>query len=215
MSTRRFYQTREASAIAFFLIIAALIYFGAAIARDVVTFRSDLQERVVDLLTNLIVLVLVIERILEIFISTWRNPEKNELEEDLRKIETRLEILREGRGDGQGSVDGTALESILEERSVASRQLLAYKEVTRVWSVRAGLIIGVILAIAGFRVLESIFDSGALTGFQSRLWIWMDILITAGVIAGGSKGIHTLSKALGDFFETTSARLKASNRQTT
>jgi len=214
MSNRRFYQTRGASAIAFFLIIAALIYFGAFIAKDVVTFRTDLQERVVDLLTNLIVLVLVIERIMEIFISTWRNPEKNVLEDSLRQIETKLEILREGRGDREGASDQINLDSLLEERSVASKRLLAFKEVTRVWSVRAGLIIGIILAIAGFRVLESIFDSSALTGFQSRLWLWLDILITAGVIAGGSKGIHTLSNALGDFFENTSARLKASNKPT-
>jgi fumarate reductase subunit C len=211
MSSRRFYQTREASSIAFVLIMVALIYFGATIAKDVVTFRSGLQERVVDLLTNLMVLVLVIERLMEIFISTWRNPEKNVLENNLQKIDKKLEILRQGQAESLDVLNNEALEALLEERSLANLRLLAYKEVTRIWSVRAGFIIGVVLAIAGFRVLESIFTSSELGAFQLRLWTWIDILITAGVIAGGSKGIHTLSNALGDFFEHTSARLKASN----
>lgn len=64
---------------------------------------------------------------------------------------------------------------------------------TERFALRAGFVIGIALSLGGVRVLEVIFDSSNLTYRQDMLFTSLDILLTASLITGGSKGINKLT----------------------
>ncbi len=57
----------------------------------------------------------------------------------------------------------------------------------------AGLIVGIAVSLAGVRFLEPFFETNSLSGFQALLFHALDILLTAGLLSGGSDGIHQIT----------------------
>ncbi|MEM9510007.1 MAG: hypothetical protein AAGA16_20370, partial [Cyanobacteria bacterium P01_E01_bin.35] len=55
------------------------------------------------------------------------------------------------------------------------------------------LIIGVAISFAGVRFLEPFFEINSLEGYQVQLFHALDILLTAGLLSGGSDGIHQVT----------------------
>ena len=57
----------------------------------------------------------------------------------------------------------------------------------------ASLIVGIAVSLAGVRFLEPFFEISSLSGFQLLLFHSLDILLTAGLLSGGSDGIHQIT----------------------
>ena len=65
---------------------------------------------------------------------------------------------------------------------------------------------------AGVHTLQVVFDAGSLSGSQKTLFLGMDILLTAGLIAGGSKGINAITSLLGSFLEASKEQAKSKKK---
>ena len=131
----------------------------------------------------LYIIALFVERALEVLIKAWRQGEK-----------IRLEQQRDG-------TDGS-------QRADAERALAEYRAGTQKRALLLGLTLGVLVSLAGVRLLGPMFEFDPTAGWagQERLFHLIDIVITAGLIAGGSSTIHELMALIDDF-------LKASRRR--
>ena len=143
-----------------------------------VAFRLDMSPQdYLGVLMHLSILALIVERFVEIFASVIRNPSRVQLEGKLRMSRDK------------------------EESTVAHEALQAYKAQTGVFTLTISFVTGIIIAVAGVLVLEPLFDSSSLRGSQKEFFEAVDIVITAGLIAGGSKGVNTLTAAIGAVFD--------------
>lgn len=133
----------------------------------------------------LFVIALLVERTLEVFIKVWRQGAKSRLEEAVR------------------IADGSA-------KSEAEQAVTIYRSATQRRALLAGLTLGIIVSLSGVRVLGAIFDVGNLCAgsFQAHLFQLVDILVTGGLVAGGSKSIHELMALIESFLNISRSRVK-------
>jgi len=199
------------ASVTYFLAVLVLAYFASKIALNTIGFEDNLQSRVADLLTNLGVLLIVMERSLEIFTQIWRRQGKLALNLTLDSQEQFLEQARKNWESSAGD-DGrkATYDTARNDRDTAEKALEDYRSETGTLTVRTSLVIGIVISTVGFRILETLFVSDSLTGLQLNLFNIVDILVSSGVLAGGSSGVHLLSSTLGKFFETSNKRLRQS-----
>lgn len=87
----------------------------------------------------------------------------------------------------------------------------SYKVETRIIAIRLAFGLGILISLVGFRTAEALVVSiEDLSPIQSLFFIWTDVLLTGGVIAGGSEGIHKIANVYGNFMDSTSNRLEQS-----
>ena len=70
-----------------------------------------------------------------------------------------------------------------------------------------------VTALAGVRVLAEFYDITTLPELQKLVFQATDVVLTAGILAGGSKGINGMTTVIGNFFESTAKRAKDGGQQ--
>lgn len=80
-----------------------------------------------------------------------------------------------------------------QEADQLTRKLEARKDRVRL---AVGFLVAVLVAAAGARTLSGLLANEAPVGDQGQLFVIMDILITAGLLAGGSQGLALLINVL-------------------
>jgi hypothetical protein len=159
------------------LVVIAVVGFDAIRS---VKLNDELQlNDYSTLFANVLVITIIVERFLEVFNAIWRRKGKLQL---TRKVQ-------DAKND--------------ESKKQAQEQLDSYRARTQTLAMYSGFVIGILAGIAGVRTLEIIFDFSSLTGTQETLFHSIDILLTAGLIAGGSKGINAVTRVIGNFLEST------------
>ena len=173
---------------------------------DVILFRLATPGAIFELLTPLFVITLFLERALEVFITSWRNIGRGDLEAKNARTQQQLNAAKRELDDAPATSDSpaqqtdkekiTKLESKLVERNVAIER---YKgETTRV-ALLLGMSAGVVIAVIGVRVLRPLTDAGSeLEGVQGFLFDGLDVIFTAGLLGGGSDGVHQVVTAVTD-----------------
>ena len=127
----------------------------------------------------LYIVALFVERSLEVLIKAWRQGGKSRLEEEVR------------------SADESA-------KADAEKELGEYRAGTQRRALLAGLTLGILVSLSGVRLLGPIFEFGITDAwsFQQAVFQFTDIIVTAGLIAGGSATIHELMALVDDFLKT-------------
>ena len=82
------------------------------------------------------------------------------------------------------------LKQLLEQ---AEDDLAKYREETKAVVSRLSLLAGILISLAGVRILQSFADI-TLEGKQLSLLNTIDVLLTGGLLAGGSEGVYRLTK---------------------
>lgn len=70
------------------------------------------------------------------------------------------------------------------------------------WTAIVGFIIGIVIFCSGVHILGTFFDFSQGENYQKNLFIFVDGILTAAVIAGGSQGVHKLTTAYKEIVET-------------
>jgi len=149
------------AAVAFAVFGPGDAFVAVEVADGVDPFRKALSQ-----LGVLYIVAVLVERSLEVLLKAWRQGGKIRLEE-------------EARSAGE---DG---------RAAAEAKLRRYSVGTQRRALLFGLVLGVMVSLSGVRLLGSIFEFGAGTApFQRDLFQFTDVIVTAGLIAGGSATIH-------------------------
>ena len=150
----------------------------AAVAADERPFLTALMQ-----LGILYIVALFVERSLEVLLKAWRQGEKTRLEEKVREAEER-------------------------GRAAAESELRDYRAGTQRRALLAGLTLGLLVSLSGVRLLGPIFDLAAASALQRAVFRFTDIVLTAGLIAGGSAAIHELMALIDDFLRASRKRAK-------
>jgi hypothetical protein len=177
------------------ILLFALAMLGAW-RSDLVRFVPISGEDVVDLLTPLILIALFIERALEVFVTGWRSLGKDQLSA----------TLDDAKRSGARIAEA---EAALDE----------YRRQTQRIAFLSAAAAGAAIAIVGVRVLEPLTDvqlaqelwrdDPAGIGYQGFGFRLVDIVLTAGLLAGGAEGIHRVMTLFLDFVSTTRERVTA------
>jgi len=144
-------------------------------------FRTALVQ-----LGVLYVIALFVERSLEVLIKAWRQGGKSRIKEKVR----------------------TAAES---DRAAVETELQEYRAGTQKRALLLGLTLGIMVSLSGVRLLGVLFDPGGATApFQQAVFHFTDVVLTAGLIGGGSATIHELMALIDDFLKTSRKRARNS-----
>ena len=85
------------------------------------------------------------------------------------------------------------LKSFRKQLEEAKNDLEEYRSITKNIISILSLFAGIVISLAGVRILQSFADI-SLVGKQLSLFNTIDILLTGGLLAGGSAGVHRLTK---------------------
>lgn len=131
----------------------------------------------------LVFISLAIQSSVEIFITNFREVEK-------LKIRQNIEILR---NKANRTIDEQ------EELINQQKQLTAYRNKTKKITNFASLCLGFGIGLTGFRILQPFVVELNLFGWQEKLFHTIDILLAAGLLSGGSSGIHRITSLYKEF----------------
>lgn len=176
------------------LIMIALLVLSAIFTPYMVSFRVFAATDVLRLLTSLFTIALFLERSLEVFVTTWRGPEAADIESQVKTAEQLIQMAQPGLSNKPAA-----------EQLATLRKLQAqYKSKTQRYALWAGLGFGIVISAVGVRSLETFAMADALTklpAVQLVAFRVVDVLLTGGLIAGGSEGIHKLTQVYTNFMD--------------
>lgn len=189
--------------------LALLVPFGAIVSFPVwlapvpIAIKDFGTTDVARVMAVLFLVALLAERALEIFVGTWRSPGMNQLELVVQTVEHRLARLRT-----QSRPHPRALRDATAELEDAKRQQRQYRCVTRQIALWVGLTLGLLVSGVGLRALETLIDPNGWSASQASAFRLVDVVLTSGVIAGGSEGIHRIATVFDNFMSATAHRAK-------
>lgn len=203
--------------------VSISLIIGNGTQYDTLNFVPVTYEAVVDVLTPLLFVALLVERTLEVFISTGRKLKRTPLERRLLKDKGRITQLNEriavfqGQLDAPGASDLTDAQrqAILDRKDAVNALLPAaqqkqreadavmekYKGETRRLAYVFGSLFGLIISLAGLRVLAPLVDFRLAGWGDTQLVVFhsIDVVLTAALLAGGAGGIHQIISVFGDY----------------
>jgi hypothetical protein len=160
-------------------------------------------DEISQVLSLLFVISLLLERSLEIFVTTWRDPDELALTFALNEAKAALTACQEA-----DPPHPDALDAALAQVRTCQKERSRYRaETTRIalWS---ALILGLLISASGVRSLTILVDIEQAQPFQTIMVELVDVLLTGGLIAGGSDGVHKLLQVVTNFLDSTSDRVK-------
>lgn len=132
-------------------------------------------NKMTTLLVSLFSIALFFERCIEVIVAIFRNKKAAEYKNELDKSPTDKDI---------------------------EKKLTNYRLETQSISLRVSFIVGIAVSAMGIRILGELVDIPQDIGLsQKNLFNLVDIFITAGVLAGGSDGIHQLMTVYDDYMK--------------
>ncbi len=97
----------------------------------------------------------------------------------------------------------------IDDLNQKERQRSAYKSDTRIIALWTSLLFGLLISAIGIRSIEPLVILDLDNPIQVVIFRCVDALLTGGLIAGGSEGIHQIIKVFLDFMEATSKQIKS------
>jgi hypothetical protein len=147
---------------------------------------SDLTlQKVLAALGGIFVIVLLVERSMEIVVSIWRQAPTDQLKEELSAL----------MADPAKAADATA----------KAKELTKYQAETKGFSLLVGFALSIVVCSAGVGLLGEIID---ITKGNKYFLRGVDIVLTSGLIAGGSDALHQFVRALETFFTKSKEKMQ-------
>lgn len=184
------------------LFPAALVVLSAAAAWQAsnftgLAFKPFRAEEIVGNLTALLLISVFLERALEVFVAWWRDADRLKLEQE----------VAHAAADAKTAADAAAAERLILQKQ---HELDAFKAQTARRSFMCGLVAGAVIALAGARALGPLLVALPAAGSPQLLVVTIvDVVITAGLIGGGSDGIHKLVSVITDYLDAARANVAA------
>ena len=158
-----------------------------------------LVKIVVQQLTILVIVALFLERALEVYKLSYFSPEKERLAAKVDQFQMELLSL-----SPQTNANSEKIQAVQLRLYSAEESLRNYINHMRQNLLKVAIGFGLLIGLVGLRSLESAFDfpvpESVLEMFRFYLFRVLDLILTAGLIAGGSEGIHNVIKKIGGLF---------------
>ena len=181
---------------------------------DSVSFRNFETVNIPQLLGLLLLVALFQERTLEVFITTLREPYAVKLDHDIQKYEKDVSDVKKRVKDE--CQDDPAMNEAVRILENAEQERMKYKSTTQRIALLAGLALGLLISAVGVRTLQTFADpiaSQGLSRVQAVVFRIVDVLLTGGLIAGGSEGIHKIANIYNAFTEKAANKGKGEKQE--
>jgi len=187
-------ETKKIGIMAFILIVV----IGGALSSSHSPFMENLTDKLPITIGYIFLISLFVERAIEIFLSAWRSEGADKLDLSIAQA---TEELKEAKNQ-QSKKD------ITKKLNDLKKNRMNYSAKSRIQALWIGLIISVLIASVGVRILGTIVDITNMQAIQKSLFTGVDILLTSAVLAGGSDAINKLMKIFNSFMITTNNKIK-------
>jgi len=190
----------------FILILAIALVLSVWLTPESATFKDEFQITLIgQLLGMLFIIALFLERALDVFLTTWRAGHSEELDSKIKEHEQRIKDL-ESKAPTKKNEAVDKLKQALEQ---LKQEKLKYRTKTRNIAMWSALFCGILISAVGIRTLQSfVLLSENVSDFQLGLFHFLDVLLTGGLIAGGSDSVHKLTELYRNFVEQTTEKTK-------
>lgn len=184
------------------ILIIALI-LSVWLTPEAATLKDFKIERIFQLLGILFVIALFLERSLDVFLTTWRAGHSEKLYSKIEEHEKQIKKLE----SNNQTKNSKAIERLKIDLNNLKFEKLDYSSKTRNIAMWSGLLCGILISAAGLRTLQSFVEfENDINWFQQDLFHFLDVLLTGGLIAGGSDSIHKLTELYRSFVEKTTEK---------
>ena len=191
------------------LIMVFVLSLSLWVTPHAVPLRES-GANLLQLLTTLMFAALVLERSLEVFVKTLRGPEMDQHNLEIRWQMEEIAQLTKRESDPKDKEQ--ELNAALERLKQMKRDRVAYKCRTQQMVLWLGTVLGMLISAVGVRTLQALVEPGALealSGAQGGIFHLVDVLVTGGLLAGGSEGIHKVAQVFTNFMETSAESIKS------
>lgn len=171
--------------IVFFLLITIFLINYHSEFENSITWKPLNESNLGGQIAVLIFISLAIQSSVEIFITNFREVGKIEIQQSINLSKKANETLKEK-------------EEILNQQ----KQLTEYRNKTKQITNFASLCLGFCVGLTGVRILQPFVAELNLLGWQEKLFHTIDILLVAGLLSGGSSGIHRITNIYKQFTTT-------------
>ncbi len=165
--------------------LAVILRFSSVVPG--LTFRNVTAESLQNLLFSLLLIATFKERAQEIYVIAWR---------------------QEGRYKKEQAVKDAAEDE--QKKAAAESELQTYRATTGRYVSLVSLSSGFFISLAGVRVLSPLVQTAGMSSGQQEWLFVVDVLLTAGLLAGGSKMIHEVMAVVSEALGRTRGRLAKS-----
>jgi hypothetical protein len=190
LNNKRFgHKTAVALVIVILSAVFALLYFTKATG---VPFKSIQETDVLAILTSMFVVAVFMERSIEAILTPVRVPDRQKIERDLE------DYKREAK------TDETKIKDVIAKQ----RELDTYRLKTAQRAYWLSFSFGLVISLVGIRTLAGLVEPDELQklgDLHRTMFSFVDIILTGGVIAGGSAAINKIASAISNFFKLKSA----------
>jgi len=213
MKNPRFQQIFNPILLVFFWALAIFILtLTLWLTKVPIAFKSFTYEDVLRLLSVVFLAALFAERALEVFITTWRGPGAADREKSHKQLESRIAEYKTMSADTlrDNNID---LHAERDKLDAADREVSIYKSQTKRIALWCSLILGLAISVVGVRTLEMLVDAKVMGELmisrpnQVAVFRLVDVLLTGGLIGGGSEGVHKVAQIFTDFMDKTRQRI--------
>jgi hypothetical protein len=192
-----------------FAVVGAVVAFIWAGGLPAQAISEVAAGTVGTILTSLMFVALLIERAVEVFISPTSGVAKDALKTEQTKLADTIKLqqvaLELARNPGAGLIPDEAAvkvaaealaRSVTRDKEIAELIRIADRQTQKV-ALSFSIPIGFIAALAGLRTIGSFVPGLAAVNnadvtVQQQLLTALDVVLTAGLLAGGADGIHKI-----------------------
>ena len=176
---------------AFYMVLGGGLLY-VLIPMEPLVFQPHIVKVVLQQLTILLIVALFLERVLEVYKLFYLSPEKERLVAQMEHLQLQYNTENQGAQPAQG------------ELFAAQENLRNYRNYMRQTLLQRAIIFGGLMSLVGVRSLEGTFNFSipvsVAESFRLYLFRGLDLILTAGLLAGGSEGIHATFKKLANIF---------------
>jgi hypothetical protein len=177
-------------------IVGAVVLGAWAVG---LTIKPDLKvPDVTKMLQTLSIIALLVERSIEVFLVAWRGEGAAVLESTVRSARRELADVRNAASFATASSALTTAESARDVDAAETRSIRLV----------AALVVGVLIAATGVRAFEIFFTQPPTDAFARAVFNSLNVLVTGGLIGGGSDVINKIIKVITETMDRTVDKLR-------
>lgn len=156
-----------------------------------IEFRPFDESNVLGIIGPLFVVAVLVERLIEAILVPMRAPQRQRMEVTLRNVEMQIQRIPDA---------ASSAPHLDDERRELTDQINVYRLETAKIAYWLSFFFGLLISLVGVRVLEGLLDISALdtTGtLNQRFYLSLvDIIVTGGLISGGSAAIDKIGRRI-------------------
>lgn len=180
-------------AVALVVVILGVV-FGLIYITDAkgVQFKPFTESDVLAIVTSMFVVAVFMERSIEAVLTPIRTRDRQLIERDIEDL--------------QNAVKEDATKQ--KELTAKKHELASYRLDTAQRAYWLSFGFGLLISLVGIRTLSGLVrpeDLDALKGMNGKMFSFVDVMLTGGVISGGSAAINKIARAISGFFKLKSA----------